>query len=123
MSGSRWSSRVVWCLPARAVPASLLGGCWWSVRVCWGVDNAVTASLDCYSPARITDGDTIVWETTGSADPAVQAILDQYIAIADNVGDGVAAMLDGSPLSGPTSWRPRPAASRCNTAEPAQEPS
>ena len=64
------------------------------MRVCWGVDNAVTASLDCYSPARITDGDTIVWETTGSADPAVQAILDQYIAIADNVGDGVAAMLE-----------------------------
>ena len=40
------------------------------------------------------DGETITWQTTGPDDPAVQAILDQYITIADHVGDGVAAMLE-----------------------------
>ena len=47
-----------------------------------------------------SDGDTITWETIGSADPAVQAILDQYIAIADNAGQGIDAMLDRLAASG-----------------------
>ena len=46
------------------------------------------------------DGDTIRWETIGSADPAVRAILDQYIAIADNAGQGVDAMLERLAASG-----------------------
>lgn len=36
------------------MPASPPVPCWWQARACWGIDNAITASLDGYSPVRVT---------------------------------------------------------------------